>query len=204
MFSHEVKNYALLTPGGELILRGVALRSSRSEPFGEHFLREALRRTMAGDVAGVRAAFLDAAERLRRRDLPSSAVATRARVTKTPEAYLATRASHREAPYEALLAAGDRRWSPGERVRFYRARGSVFVRIPEDDEDAARDDRRDYDVEHYLHVLVSGYATRLRKAFAPEDFERIFRLEEQLGLFDRPMEALSPRWIGGAPARTGG
>ena len=61
MFSHEVKNYALLTPAGELILRGVALRSSRSEPFGEQFLREALRRLMAGDVPGVRASLLEAA-----------------------------------------------------------------------------------------------------------------------------------------------
>jgi len=39
------------------------------------------------------------------------------------------------------------------------------------------------------------WSIRLRKAFAPEDFDRVFRLEEQLGLFDRPLESLSPRWI---------
>src|SRR5205823_5895557 len=35
MLSHEPKNYALLRYDGSLILRGVAFRSSRAEPFGE-------------------------------------------------------------------------------------------------------------------------------------------------------------------------
>jgi DNA polymerase elongation subunit (family B) len=208
MFSHEVKNYALLTHGGEVVMRGVALRSSRTEPFGEQFLREALRRTMLGDVAGLRAAFLAAESALRSRALPAAAVATRARITKAPEAYLATREKHREAPYEALLAAGRRRWAPGERVRYYRARGGVYVWLPDETDDAAEvghdggdpqapraKDRRDYDVDHYLEVLVTSYASRLRKAFAPEDFERIFRLDEQGGLFDRPIAAIEPLWI---------
>ena len=33
MLSHEPKNYALLTYGGALILKGVAFRSSRAEPY---------------------------------------------------------------------------------------------------------------------------------------------------------------------------
>jgi len=56
-------------------------------------------------------------------------------------------------------------------------------------------DRRDYDVEHYLHVLVTSYASRLRKAFTPTDFEQLFRLDAQPGLFDRPVEGIQPRWI---------
>jgi DNA polymerase elongation subunit (family B) len=196
MFSHEVKNYALLAPGGEVILRGVALRSSRSEPFGERFLSAALGYLMRGDIAGLRAVFVEAADAIRRRALPAAAVATRARITKTPEAYLARRGAHREAPYEALLAAGRARWTPGERVRYFRRKGGGYVLLP--DEDGAGSpirDRRDYDVEHYLDVLVSSYAARLRKAFAPADFERIFRIEEQLGLFDVPLASIEPRWI---------
>ena len=69
MFVHEVKNYALLTYGGDLIVRGGALRSSRSEPFGERFLREALRCTLIGDVAGVHRAFLETVDALRERRL---------------------------------------------------------------------------------------------------------------------------------------
>ena len=53
MLSHEPKNYALLDYDGALVLRGVAFRSSRAEPFGEAFLRDAIARLLAGDVAGV-------------------------------------------------------------------------------------------------------------------------------------------------------
>jgi DNA polymerase I len=231
MLSHEVKNYALLTYGGTLVVRGVALRSSRAEPFGERFLRRALLCTMSNDVAGVRAIFLETAAAIRRRELPTSDMATRVRLSKTPEAYMAARAAHSEAQYEALLAAGRTRWHPGERVRFYRASAGNFVWLPDEAEEtsassdwdesdeeaddaqptthaaedatrnknissvAANDDHRDYDIDHYLRVLVTSYAARLRKAFAPEDFVELFRHDEQPGLFDQPLDAIQPRWI---------
>ncbi|HVB26038.1 MAG TPA: DNA polymerase domain-containing protein [Ktedonobacteraceae bacterium] len=232
MFSHEVKNYALLTYNGRLIVHGVALRSSRSEPFGERFLRQALLCTMTDDIVGVRNVYFEMVNALRNRSLPASELGARVRLSKTPEAYLANRAGHSEPQYEALLAAGRTRWYPGERVRFYRTRGKKFIWLPEEaeeatvgrdeDEDVDTDivesehdllaieghqakgkasrretigDRRDYDVEHYLHVLVTSYASRLRKAFTPTDFEQLFRLDAQPGLFDRPVESIQPRWI---------
>ena len=222
MFSHEVKNYALLTYDGQLIVHGVALRSSRAEPFGERFLRQALFCTMTGDVPGARRAFLETAEALRQRLFPASDVAARVRLSKSPEAYQARRTGHAEQAYEALLAAGRTKWVPGERVRFYRAVGGASVWIPDESEDISIDDIGeaegragehelnepllpshagdkkdcpDYDVEHYLRVLVTSYASRLRKAYAAEDFEQLFRNEEQLGLFDRPFEHIQPIWI---------
>lgn len=200
MFSHEVKNYALLGYDGEVVLRGGALRSSRSEPFGERFLREALRRLMLGDVPGVRALFLEVRQALAERALPAADVATRQRLTKTPEAYLASRTGHREAAYEALLGAGRRRWAPGELVRHYRARGGQSVWLPDEEDGvgavAGREEARDYDVEHYLRVLVESYASRLRKAFRVEDFGRIFEQERQGGLFDGPLGEVAPIRIG--------
>lgn len=239
MFSHEVKNYALLTYNDRLLVHGVALRSSRAEPFGERFLRQALYCTMTNDIPGLHQTYLDMVAALRKRELSPSELATRVRLSKTPTAYLAARASHPEPQYEALLAAGRKRWFPGERVRFYRARGGTYVWLPDESEETSlhtnwengeessdetgettgpqhtmaekhnkheerRDDRvqreqkeqRDYDVEHYLQVLVTSYAARLRKAFAPEDFEQLFRLDGQSGLFDRPVESISPLWIG--------
>src|SRR5205807_9455403 len=72
MFSHEVKNYALLTYSGQLIVHGVALRSSRAEPFGERFLRRALHCTMTNNVPGLRDAYLETVAALRSRTLPAS------------------------------------------------------------------------------------------------------------------------------------
>lgn len=211
MFSHEVKNYALLTYGGELIVRGVALRSSRSEPFGERFLHEALRCALNGDVTGVRQAFLDTVYALRARTLPASELATRVRLSKRPETYLKTRERHREFAYEALLAAGRNQWRVGERVRCYRGAGARPIWLPDESDDGAEDGaigafqsdspsaspeaRHDYDVEHYVQLLVASYASRLRKAFTPEAWEQLFRLDAQLGLWDQPLTGIEPLWV---------
>lgn len=225
MLSHEIKNYALLTYNDRLVVHGVALRSSRAEPFGERFLHRALYHTMIGDVEGVRKVYLETVEALRNRTLSASDLAASVRLSKSPEAYLAVRASRPEPPYEALLASGRSKWFPGERVRFYRTRSKTYAWIPEETVEASVDsdwageseigndageahkeveavshkaviaNRRDYDVEHYLQVLVTSYAARLRKAFTPDDFEQLFRLDAQPGLFDRPIESIQPRWI---------
>ena len=60
---------------------------------------------------------------------------------------------------------------------------------------AAIADRRDYDVNHYIQVLITSYAARLRKAFSPEEFAQLFRLESQPGLFDQPVESIQSKWI---------
>lgn len=227
MLSHEVKNYALLTYNGQLIVHGVALRSSRAEPFGERFLRQALLSTMTGDVAGVRNLYLQTTQALRQRAFPAADMAARVRLSKSPEDYQSSRAKHAEQAYEALLAAGRRKWTPGERVRFYRALGGASIWLPDESEEISFDETedtgpksdgqspqnvrsvqplsdakntRDYDIEHYLRVLVTSYASRLRKAYAYADFEQLFRIEEQLGLFDRPIEHIEPLWIRCPPA----
>jgi DNA polymerase elongation subunit (family B) len=211
MFSHEVKNYALLTYGGELIVRGVALRSSRVEPFGAQFLQEALRCMLRGDVMGVHQAYLATIQALRGRNLPASAVATRARLTKTPAEYTASRGRLREGPYEALLAAGRSDWTAGEQVRYYRAEGGRYVWLPDaagvpmDETDPSDESLRtnaggavagsDYEVTHYLRVFHATYVSRLRKAFHPDDFAQLFRGDGQLGLFDQPLDRITPIWI---------
>jgi DNA polymerase elongation subunit (family B) len=189
MLSYELKNYALLTYGGDLLVRGVALRSSRAEPFGARFLREALAHALRDDAVGVHAAFTRAASALASRALPTRDVATRVRISKTTEEYLRTRASHREGPYEALLAAGVTSWEPGERVRFYRARGGGYTLLP-DERLEADEDPRDYDVAYYQRVLVQSYASRLSVAYRPDDWERLFRMGGQGGLFDAPLHEI--------------
>ncbi|HEU5383109.1 MAG TPA: DNA polymerase domain-containing protein [Ktedonobacteraceae bacterium] len=214
MFSHEVKNYALLTYSDQLVVHGVALRSSRAEPFGERFLRQALTYLMTDDIPALRQCYLDVVASLRERKLAAADLGARVRLSKTPEAYQAVRATHPEPQYEALLNAARTNWHPGERVRFYRVRGGKYVWLPEETEEVPLDhnwqvgeqparqplyedvaNRRDYDVDHYIQALVNSYATRLRKAFAPEDFAQLFRLDGLTGLFDKPVESIEPKWI---------
>jgi DNA polymerase, archaea type len=192
ILSHEPKNYALLHYDGTLTLRGVAFRSSRSEPFAERFLRAAIERLFADDVAGMRAVFLKAIDALRRRDVSTYDVSSRTRLGKSRDEYLATREARRELPYEALLAA-NRRWDVGERVRIYRTRESAAV--VDDDHDP-----RDYDVDHYVRILREQYATRFSRALAPDDFAAVFADPDQLTLFTPSLEAIRSILTCGASA----
>jgi DNA polymerase elongation subunit (family B) len=185
MLSHEPKNYALLTYGGALVLKGVGFRSSRAEPFGEAFLRRSLQRLLVGDVAGVRDVYLESVLALRRRELPTYDVSSRVRLTRTPDEYLALRDSRRELTYEALLGSGRTTWSVGDRVRVYRTEsgyGALFT-DPDEGSGPGRRDARDYDVEHYVRVLRDTFAARLARAFTPGDFDAVFADPGQPSLF---------------------
>jgi DNA polymerase I len=211
MLSHEVKNYALLTDEGRLIVRGNSFQSTRTEQFGARFLDSALRCLLVGNVTGVCEAYRDTVAALRERRLTPAEVATTVRLTKSAEEYAQSRTKARSAAYEALLAAGRTRWRAGEHVRFYRAADGVSVWLPEQakndtfalaatgvDEAAngpGPTQLPPYDVAHYLTVLHTSYVSRLRKAFAPDDFAQLFRLDGQVGLFDRPIAAITPQWV---------
>ncbi|MEO7085454.1 MAG: DNA polymerase domain-containing protein [Gemmatimonadaceae bacterium] len=195
MLSHEPKNYALLNYDDSLILRGVAFRSSRAEPFGEAFLRQAIRRLMADDVAGVRDVYVQTLDALRRREFPTRDVSSRVRLTKSPERYAESRDMRRELPYEAMLASGRAEWSVGDRVRIYRtAAGTGRVVADAADEALGRggSDNRDYDAEHYARVLRNNFASRLARALTPADFEALFSDPDQISLFPPSLENAHP------------
>jgi hypothetical protein len=188
MLSHEPKNYALLGYDGDLLLRGVAFRSIRAEPYGEAFLRRAAACLLHGDMLGLRTVYCETVDALRRREVPTVQVSAQARLTKTPKQYLAARGARREAVYEALLAAGRERWALGERVRVYRAVGGRPALLPPDEEA----DPRNYDVAHYVRLLRETFAARLERAFTTEDFATLFADPEQPSLFAPPIAAIQP------------
>ncbi|HEX3852027.1 MAG TPA: ribonuclease H-like domain-containing protein [Polyangiaceae bacterium] len=198
MLSHEPKNYALKPYFGAIVLRGVAFRSSRAEPFGEDFLRRALACLLSGDLVGVREAYVSTTFALRRRTLTTFDVSARVRLTKTPTEYLSSRAQRRELSYEALLNNGQADWAPGDRIRVYRiAKGRAGLLV---DPDAPHDpgapernpDPRDYDVEYYLRLLRETYAARLARGLTPDDFAAICADPEQPSLFERVLSKSRP------------
>jgi DNA polymerase I len=196
MLSHEPKNYALLSYDGMLRLCGVAFRSSRSEPFGDAFLRAAIERLLVGDVLGVRACYLATIVALRTRALSTYDVSSRVRLTKSPGTYLAKRPQRRELAYEALLGAGRTTWRIGDRIRIYRKQASETGLsagiVSSSAEDSATDDPRDYDIEYYVRLLRTTYAQRLARAFRPEDFAAVFTDPDQLSLFTPAIAAIHP------------
>ncbi len=198
MLSHEPKNYALLSYAGRVVLRGVAFRSSRHEPYGSAFLQRALERLLQGDVPGVRAAYVESVMALVKRAVPTREVSARVRLTKSPAEYLATRAQRRELSYEALLSSGRAEWSAGERVRIYRATGGRAALLAELEDDhpsatsAERADPRDYDVAFYRRLLHDTFAARLARALSSDDFAVVFADPEQPSLFDAALGGKKP------------
>jgi DNA polymerase I len=197
MLSHEPKNYALFGYDGSLTMRGVAFRSSRAQPYGETFLKRALRRLLSGDVAGVREVYLETLQALRDRALTTRDVSSRVRLTKTKAQYLVARELRRELVYEALIAAERTSWSAGDRVRVYRTRNGTGGLVDDDADEQA--DPRDYDVEYYERLLRDTFATRLARGLAADDFEAVFADPDQLSLFApsldgaRPVLRIAPR-----------
>jgi DNA polymerase elongation subunit (family B) len=185
MLSHEPKNYALLAYDGTLVLKGVAFRSSRAEPFGQAFLRRASTCLLTGDVVGVREAFVSTVDALRGREISTHDVSSRVRLTKSPERYEALREHRRESMYEAMLARGANTWRVGDKVRVYRTRNGWAV--VDTDEDP-----RDYEVEHYVRSLRANYATRLVKALTADDFESVFADPDQPSLFEPDFSRIRP------------
>ncbi|HET7543705.1 MAG TPA: DNA polymerase domain-containing protein [Polyangiaceae bacterium] len=196
MLSHEPKNYALKPYSGPLLLRGVAFRSSRAEPFGEAFLRQAIDCLLAGDLLGVREVYVTTARAIQQRTLSTFAMTARVRLSKTPEQYLATRAQRRELGYEALLENGHDRWALGDRIRVYRAArgraGLLSDREATDTDANATSDPRDYDVDYYLRLLRDTYAARLARGLSPDDFAAICAAPEQPSLFERSLAEARP------------
>jgi len=195
MLSHQPKNYALLGYEGSLVLRGVAFRSSRAEPFGEAFLRTVIDHLLRDDVEGVRRVYVETVMALRSRALHTREVSSRVRLTRTPARYAELRSTRRELSYEAMLANGRNSWRVGERVRVYRTTSGAGLVADHDDEgvSAAPIDPRDYDVEYYVAVLRRTFAARLATAFLPYDFETVFADPWQLGLFPARLDTVRPR-----------
>jgi hypothetical protein len=66
-------------------------------------------------------------------------------------------------------------------------------RVVEADDDVDlrhRTDPRDYDVEHYVRVLRENFASRLARAFTPEDFDALFADPEQPSLFEPSFQSM--------------
>lgn len=190
MLSHEPKNYALLGYDGKLVLRGVAFRSSRAEPFGEAFLRRAIARLLVGDVVGVNEVYLATVRALRHREFSTYDVSQRVRLTKSHGQYLKIREKRKEFSYEAMLASGRSDWSVGDRVRVYRTKAGEGAVVPESDDGDVEDatQRRDYDIEYYVRLLRESFAVRLARAFTPYDFSTVFADPDQPSLFSESLE----------------
>jgi DNA polymerase elongation subunit (family B) len=159
MYSYKMKNYALLSPEGEITIKGAALRSRGLAPFQRSFLREIIRRRLMGkddELPELRAQYEAA---IRKQEWPITELARTERLQDAPATYAAKREKGKRAKsavYELALASG-KEYRAGDQLSYYVTGNRKSVAVHE----AARlvsdwnPRKRDENVPYYLAKLES-------------------------------------------------
>ncbi|MFC1452465.1 DNA polymerase domain-containing protein [Verrucomicrobiota bacterium] len=161
MYSYKMKNYALLTREGEMIIKGAALKSRGLEPFQRSFVEEVVRLKLEGhgrDIPKLKAGYEKA---IREREWSIDRLAKTERLQDAPATYTAKRGKAgraRSAAYELALAS-DREYRAGDQVSYYvtGAKKSVAVHECAKMISAWDPERRDENVAYYLAKLDALY-----------------------------------------------
>ena len=121
MFSYKMKNYALLSESGEIVIKGAALKSRGLEPFLRSFLREYLRLKLESRDAEIPALKKSYADKIAKGLMPVARLAKTENLKDSPATYSAKIAKGgrgRNAAYELALRSG-RAYEAGDQVSYY-------------------------------------------------------------------------------------
>ena len=172
MFSYKMKNYALLEPGGGVIVRGAALKSRGIEPYLRALLNEYVRLKLNGREAEAPALFERYEQCVRGRSWPIRMLAKTETLRDAPAAYAAKVGGSgrgRNAAYELALKSG-RDYQAGDQVSYYIAGDKKSVaahsaaRLVAEWDPAARDEN----VEYYA-AKIKALARRLEAGGEGDD-----------------------------------
>ena len=121
MFSYKAKNYALLTRGGEVIMKGGALKSRGLEKFQRLFLEEVIKLQMQGKPEAIAALREDYEHRMRAGEMPIEMLMKTDTLQDSLDKYRAKIGAggrNRAAAYELALTSG-RAYKPGDQISYY-------------------------------------------------------------------------------------
>jgi DNA polymerase I len=171
MYAHRMKNYALATADGGMILKGAALKSRGLEPFQRDFMRDFLRYRLEGKEDRIPALKTEYAEAIRLRRKPIRWLAKTETLQDNPATYAAKigkGARARNAAYELVLKSS-RTYRAGDQVSYYvtGTRADVPVHSHARLTGDWNPDARDENVAYYLAKLDALVA----KFTAAEDDE---------------------------------
>ena len=121
MFSYKMKNYALLTAQGEVIIKGAALKSRGLEPFQRKFLKDMIRLKLEGRDNELPELKAQCEKELKNRLLPVSMLAKTETLQESPATYaikIGAKGRGRNAAYELALKSG-RDYRAGDQLSYY-------------------------------------------------------------------------------------
>lgn len=162
MFSYKMKNYALLSADGDIVIKGAALKSRGLEPFQRKFLKEMIRLKLEGREAALPELKAQFEGAIRNREWPVTMLAKTETLQDSPATYAAKigeKGRGRNAAYELALKSG-RDYRAGDQLSYYVAGNRKSVQVFA----AARlvaewnPVERDENVPYYLGKLDALYA----------------------------------------------
>jgi len=133
MLSYKVKNYALLSPDGELTIKGSGMKSRGLEPFLRRFIEDSIRLILEDRAGEMKALYEQVKRDLTEGRIPVKKLAKTAILVDSLATYrkkLETTRRSRQAQYEVALRNPDR-FKPGDPVSYYISGGSAKVKAYE-------------------------------------------------------------------------
>jgi DNA polymerase elongation subunit (family B) len=166
MFSYKAKNYALLTKGGDVIIKGGALKSRGLEKFQRVFLEEMIKLIMQGQAEAIVDLRNEFERKIRNREWKIDMLMKTDTLQDSLDKYrskIAGSARNRAAAYELALASG-RNYKPGDQISYYIKATPKKVPAYEAAKLASEFDpqNRDENVDYYiakLDELVKKFGT---------------------------------------------
>ena len=157
MFSYKAKNYALLTKGGDVIVKGGALKSRGLEKFQRVFLEEMIKLIMQEKPEAIGDLRNDFERKIRNREWNIEMLMKTDTLQDSLDKYrakIAGSARNRAAAYELALASG-RNYRPGDQISYYIKATPKKVAAYEAAKLATEFDpeNRDENVEYYIAKL---------------------------------------------------
>jgi DNA polymerase, archaea type len=175
MFSYKAKNYALLTKGGDVIIKGGALKSRGLEKFQRVFLEEMIKLIMQGKPDAVGDLRSEFEQKIRNREWQIDMLMKTDTLQDSLDKYrakIAGSARNRAAAYELALASG-RNYKPGEQISYYiratpkKVPAYEAAKVASDFDPQNRDENIDYYVGK-LDELVKKFRSLTETASAPK------------------------------------
>src|SRR6184192_3778074 len=175
MLSYKAKNYALLTRGGDVIIKGGALKSRGLEKFQRVFLEEMIKRIMQGQGEKIGELREQFEKRIRNREMPLEMLMKTDTLQDSLEKYrakIAGSARNRAAAYELALASG-RNYKPGDQISYYiratpkKVAGYEAAKLANEFDAEKRDENIDYYLAK-LDDLVKKFSGLITTASTPK------------------------------------
>jgi len=133
MLSHKMKNYALLTPDGTLIIKGSGLRSRGLERFQRDFLREFIYRLLNDRADSIPALFEETLRKIEHHEFDISDLCKTEALSESIESYrqkTGDKKRNLSALYELALKS-EQKIQPGDQLSYYVTGSSKKVKVYE-------------------------------------------------------------------------